>query len=78
MGEGRVAHKVLVGKPEARRLLGRLKHKWQNNIKRLLNRNWIDLVEGRDMWQGVVSIKLNLCLSFSVGNFVNSCGAVSF
>jgi hypothetical protein len=36
MGEGRVAYKVLVGKPEARSLLGRLKHIWENNIKKAL------------------------------------------
>jgi hypothetical protein len=34
LGEGRVVHKVLVGKPEGRRPLGRPRHIWEDNIKR--------------------------------------------
>ena len=33
MGEDRVVHRVLVGKPEGKRLLGRPKRRWQDNIK---------------------------------------------
>jgi hypothetical protein len=33
MGEGRDAYRVLVGKAEGRRPLGRYRHKWENNIK---------------------------------------------
>jgi hypothetical protein len=33
MGEGRVVHGVLVGKPEGRRPLGRPRHRWEDNIK---------------------------------------------
>ena len=33
MGEGRVVHKVLVGKPEGKRPLGRPRRRWQDNIK---------------------------------------------
>jgi hypothetical protein len=33
MGEGRVMYRVLVWKPEGRRPLGRLKHRWENNIR---------------------------------------------
>jgi hypothetical protein len=32
-GEKRDAYKVLVGKPEGRKLLGRPKHRWEDNIK---------------------------------------------
>jgi hypothetical protein len=32
-GEGRGVHRVLVGKPEGKRPLGRPKHKWEDNIK---------------------------------------------
>jgi hypothetical protein len=34
MGEGRVVHRVLVGKPEGKRPLGRPRHRWEDNIKR--------------------------------------------
>ena len=33
MGEGRVVHRVLVGKPEGKRPLGRPRRRWENNIK---------------------------------------------
>jgi len=34
MGERRSAYRVLVGKPEGKRPLGRPRHKWEDNIKR--------------------------------------------
>ena len=33
MGEGRGVHRVLMGKPERKRLLGRPRHRWEDNIK---------------------------------------------
>ena len=33
MGEGRGKYRILVGKPEGKRPLGRLMHRWENNIK---------------------------------------------
>ena len=33
MGEGRGVHKVLVGKPEGKRPLGRPRRRWEDNIK---------------------------------------------
>jgi hypothetical protein len=33
MGEGRVVYRVLVGKPEGKRLLGRPRHRWEDNIR---------------------------------------------
>ena len=33
MGEGRVVHRVLVGKPEGKRPLGKPRHRWEDNIK---------------------------------------------
>jgi hypothetical protein len=33
MGEGRVVHRVLVGRPEGKRPLGRLRHRWEDNNK---------------------------------------------
>jgi hypothetical protein len=33
MGEGRGAYRILVGRPEGKRPLGRLWHRWEDNIK---------------------------------------------
>ena len=33
MGEGRSVHRVVVGKPEEKRSLGRPRHRWEDNIK---------------------------------------------
>jgi hypothetical protein len=38
MGESRGAYRVLAGKPERRRPLGRLRHRWENNIKMVLRK----------------------------------------
>ena len=43
MGEGREVHRVLVGKPEGKRPLGRPRHRWEDNIK------WI-FRSGRGLW----------------------------
>jgi hypothetical protein len=54
MGESRDIYRVLVGKPEGRRPLGRLGRKWEDNIKIDLQKvgwgsmDWIDLAEDRD------------------------------
>jgi hypothetical protein len=43
MGEGRGVHRVLVGKPEGTRPLGRPRHRWEDNIKMIFRK-----------WEGVV------------------------
>ena len=43
MGEGRGVHRVLVGKPEGQRLLGRTRRRWEDNIK-------MDLQEMGGLW----------------------------
>ena len=51
MEEGRGVHKVLVGKPEGKRQLGRPRRRWEDNIK-------MDLEVGRgcgDRWRALVS-----------------------
>jgi hypothetical protein len=61
MGEERVVHRVLVGKPEGKRPLGRLRRKWEDNIKMDLQKvgegcgDWMELVQDRDRWRALVN-----------------------
>jgi hypothetical protein len=54
MGEERGAYRILVGRPEGRRPLGKPRHRWEDNIKMDLREvgwggmNWIELVQERD------------------------------
>ena len=60
-GEGRVVHRVLVGKPEGKRPLGRLRSRWEDNTKMDLQEvgggcgDWMELAQVRDMWRALVS-----------------------
>ena len=54
MGEGRGMYRILVGKPEGKRPLGRPRRNWEDNIKMYLQvvgcrgMDWIELVQDRD------------------------------
>ena len=66
MGEERGVYRVLVGKPEGRRPLGRPKHRWADNIRKDLQEvgcvymDWIGLAQDRDRWRMLVSAVMNL------------------
>jgi len=66
MGESRGVYRVLVGKPEGKRPLGRPKHSWEDNIKIDLQEvgcggmGWIKLAKDRDRWQALVNAVMNL------------------
>jgi hypothetical protein len=65
MGEGRGAYRILVGRPEGRRPLGRPRHRWEDNIKMDLQEvgwgmDWIDKAQVRDVWRAVVNAVMNL------------------
>ena len=55
MGEGRGVHRVLVGKPGGKRLLGRPRRRWEDNIKIDLQEvgvgcgDWMELAQDREM-----------------------------
>jgi len=65
MGERRGVNRVLVRKPEGRRLFGRTRHRWEDNIKIYIEEvkwemNWIVLAQDRDRWCVLVNAVMNL------------------
>jgi len=64
--EERGVYRVLVGKPEGRRTLGRPKHRWVDNISVDLQEvgcgymGWMGLAQDKDRWQTFVSVVMNL------------------
>jgi len=66
MGEERGVYRVLVGKPEGKRQLGRLRRRWVDNIRMDLHEvgfgymDWIGLTQDRDKWRTLVSAVMNL------------------
>jgi len=84
MGEGRSLYRVLVGKPEGRRPLGRPRRSWDYNIKMDLKEvgcgvlDWIELAQNRDRLQALVYAVMNLRVPQNAGSFLTSCKPVSF
>jgi hypothetical protein len=66
MGEERKVYKVLVGKPEGKRPLGKLRRRWEDGIRMDLREiglggvDWIRPAQDRDRWRTVVSAVMNL------------------
>jgi len=66
MGEGRGVYRVLVGKPEGRRPLGRPRPRWEDNIRMDLREvgcgcvDWMELAQDGDRWRALVSAVMNL------------------
>jgi hypothetical protein len=66
MGEGRGVHRVLVGKPEGKRPLGRPRRRWEYNIKMDLKEvrgscgDWLEMARDRDGWRALVGAVRNL------------------
>jgi hypothetical protein len=66
MGETRNAYRILVGKPEGKRPLGRRRRRWVDDIKMDLGeigwdgRGWIELVQDRDQWRALVNTVMKL------------------
>jgi len=66
IGEGRGVYRVLVWVPEGKRLLGRPRRRWEDNIEMDLQQvgcggmGWIELAEDRDRWWAIVTAVMNL------------------
>jgi hypothetical protein len=66
MGDKKNTYRILVGKPEGKRLLGRPRCKRVDNIKMDLREigwngmDWIDLTQDRDQWSALVNTVMNL------------------
>jgi len=59
-------YRMLVGKPEGKRPLGRPRYRWEDNIKLDLQEvgyggiDWIELAQDRDSWRAIVNAVMNL------------------
>jgi len=66
MGERRGVYTVVVEKPEGKRPLGRLRLRWEDNIKMDLQQvgcggmDWIELAQDRDSWRALVNAVMSL------------------
>ena len=66
MGERRGVYRVLVGKPEGKKLLGRPRRRWEDNIKMDIwemgcgGVDWVELTECRNRWRALVNAVMNL------------------
>ena len=84
MGEGRSVYRVLVGKPEGKRPLGRPRRRWEDNIKMDLQEvgrggvDCIQLAQDRGRWWALVNAVMNFQVPYNAGNFLTSCKPVSF
>jgi hypothetical protein len=66
MGAKRNAYKILLGKSEGKRPLGRPRRRWVGNIRMDLGEigwdgvDWIDVAQDRDQWRALVNVVMNL------------------
>jgi len=79
MGKGRAVYRVLVGKPEGKRPLGRPRHRWEDNIKMDLREvrwgcgDWMELAQDRNRRRALVSTVKNLRVPKNAGSFLTRC-----
>ena len=65
IGEERGVHRVLVGKPEGKKPLGRPRRRWEDNIKMDLQEvggdggDWMEFAQDRDRWRAFVNTVMN-------------------
>jgi hypothetical protein len=83
-GANRNAYRILVGKPEGKRPLGRPRRRLMDNIKIDVREtgwsriDWIDVAQDRDRWRAVVYTVTNLRVPQNVGKCLGSCTTGGF
>jgi hypothetical protein len=84
MWEKRNAYRILVGKPERKRPLGRRRCRWVNYIEMDLREigwdslDWIDVAQDRDQRKALVNAVMNLRVPYNFGKPLSSCTLGSF
>jgi hypothetical protein len=79
MGEKRSVSRVVVGKPDGKRPLGRPRHRWIDNIKMDLLEiglgvvDWISLAQDRYRWRALVNSVMNLRVPLNAGKLSSGC-----
>jgi hypothetical protein len=83
MVDTRSVYRVLVGKPDGKRPLGKSRHRWEDDMTvdlqemRLGGMDWIDLAQDREKWRADLNVVMNLRVPYNVGKFLTSLGLVS-
>ena len=78
MGKRKGAYRILVGKPEEKRPLGKPRRRWEDNINidqqevGWEGMDWIDLAQDRNRLRALVNAVLNLRVPSNAGNFLTS------
>jgi hypothetical protein len=78
MEEGRGVYRILVGRPEGKRPLGRPRRRWEDKIKLdvmeigIDGANWIQLAQDRVQWRNCVNTVMNLRFIKKTGYFLIS------
>ena len=76
-------YRVLVGKPEGKRTLGRPRHRWVDNIRMDLQEvgcgyvDWIGMAQDRDNWRTLVSVVMNLRVQWHTQEFCSGGGSTN-